>query len=468
MRYLEGVNCRPYGLTLAISTAIQAQSISAGATHTCADASHSLPCCMSAFSAPSLGGDGSAVGCLGWSNGMVQTRNLFSVEEAQKYILPAPHAKSFTVCAEESIRFQQEMWHGMDEWNSWFTPDSYVYPNMNWADPSMVTGAAAGTVAGSYYEYDIEGTQMALRKGRGITTGFLEYDLTDGEPINKQESVWAPFRLSALDFNYQESFTYQDLKVAYMLPEIQTEFTDAEIEARQRQGEMPYPNQRNVAYFKGVPVVLGYPNFYKVNEAILSQSSNAARFAPDGSEIQLYRTRDGYDTDAQLLDEPARVTTATHAEYETSYSGDIIIEPASGISLDAAVVTMISNYVWQCDPRLDSTCSLMATPYNASDPLCYNFGTGTHMPCSVTNVFTPKVHGGKVMPLVWIRSIAVPSADLVDVLLDASDTRYALSICVIILPVIFLVGMIYGALQIKSIYYSNDYSPGELHKQNSL
>lgn len=471
LRYLEGVNCRPYGLTLAISTTIQLQVLAgAGASYTCADASHSLPCCMTTFAAPALGLDGSGVGCLGWANGIIQSRNLFSVEEAQKYITPAPHAKSFTACAEKSLRYRQEMWHGRDGWIGWFTPDSYVYPNMNWADPAIVTGATAGTVNGTFTPYDIEGTQMAIRKGRGVTTGFLDYDLSDGEPISRTENVWAPFRISSLEFRLKETVKYLDLKCAYMTPYIQTEFTAAEHEARQRQGEMPYPNQKNVAYSKGLPVVVGYPNFYKVNEAILSQSSNAARFAPDGSEIQLYRTRDGYNADSILLDTPVRMDTDTLETFGAEYEGDIMIEPASGFTLDARVVTMVSNYVWQCDPRLDSNCQLMASAYNVSNPQCYNFGTGTQLPCSVTNVFTPMVHGGKVMPLLWVRSLAVPSEDLVDILLGVSDTRYALSIAVITLPIIFFVGLIYSAWQIKCFYFSGggDGSIRGMSKQLSL
>lgn len=449
LRYLEGTNCRSYGLTLAISTAIRAQQGS-GATFTCADSSHQLPCCMSAFSAPALGGSGQAIGCLGWSNGILQARNLFSLEEATQYITPAPHAQSFTACAaDESKQFLQEMWHGRSQWNSWFTPDTYVYPNMNWADYSIVSGAAAGTISGEFTVYDIDGTQMALREGRGITTPMFEYDLTDGEPRNKREKIWAPFRLSSLEFEHVESFEYQDLQVAYMKPYIQTSFTDAEIEARQRDGELPYPNQKNVAYNRGVPVVLGYPNFFKVNEDILSQSSNVARGAPDGSEIQLYRTRDGYDTTAALLDSPERITTATLEEFGHEYEGDVVIEPASGIALDAAVVTMVSNYVWQCNPTLDATCQLVASAYDASAPQCYING-GVHMPCSVTNVFTPRVHGGKVMPIGWIRSLAVPSDDLVDTLLGVSDTRYALSFAVVILPVIFFIGFVYALMEIKA------------------
>lgn len=463
LRYLEGVNCRPYGLTLAISTMIKAQT-AAGSTHTCADSSHSLPCCMSSFSAPAFGGSGSAIGCMGWANGFIQARNLYTVEEARLHILPAPHAKSFTACADESLRYRQEMWHGRDEWNSWFTPDSYVYPNMNWADFSVVSGALTGTLPGQYTEYDIEGTQMAIRKGKGITTGFLEYDISDGEPQNKEESIWAPFRLDALKFEHVESFEYQELQAAHMRPYIQTNFTDAEHEERQRKGEMPYPNQKNVAHSKGVPIVLGYPNFYKVNEEILTQSDNTARVAPPGSEIQLFRTRDGYGPESAQLENPVRMTTATLEQFAADYEGDMVIEPATGVTLDASVVTMISNFIWQCDPRLDTTCGLVASAYNAADPLCYNFGNGKQMPCSATNVFTPKVHGGKVMPVWWLRSLAIPSDDLVDDLLAVSDTRYALSISVLVLPIIFAVGFLFAVYQLVTISASNHMA---LQKQNS-
>lgn len=239
-----------------------------------------------------------------------------------------------------------------------------------------------------------------------------------------------------------------------MKPIILTEFTDAEIEARQRTGEMPYPNQKNVAHSKGVPVVLGYPNFYKVDPVILSQSSNSDRFAPAGSEIHLFRTRDGYEPDSALLATPARVTTESLEAFGEEYEGDLIIEPATGVTLDARVVTMISNYVWQCNPTLEASCGFQFSTFDAGDPLCYGNGV-TQLPCSVANVFTPKVHGGKVMPIFWIRSLAIPSEELVDKLLAVSDTRFALGISVIILPIIFCIGFVFSVLQIKSVYYPN-------------
>jgi hypothetical protein len=122
---------------------------------------------------------------------------------------------------------------------------------------------------------------------------------------------------------------------------------------------------------------------------------------------------------------------------------------------------MISNYVWQCDPRLDASCGFKASAYNAADPLCYAFGNGQQMPCSVANVFTPKVHGGKIMPIFWIRSLAVPSEDLVDKLLDVSDTRFALGISVLILPIIFFIGFVLAVIQIKSVYYPNTESESD-------
>lgn len=284
----------------------------------------------------------------------------------------------------------------------------------------------------------------------------MNYDLTDGQPKNTRETIWAPFRLSSLDFEHVDSFEYQELQVAYMKPLIQTEFTAAEHEARQRIGELPYPNQKNVAHSKGVPVVLGYPNFYKVDPAILSQSSNAARYAPDGSEIQLYRTRDGYGPEASLLSTPARVTSESLVTFGDDYEGDLVIEPASGITLDANVVTMISNYIWQCNPdsSMEPTCGFKGQAYNAAAPLCYgSAATGKMFPCSVANVYTPKVHGGKVMPVFWIRSLATPSDDLVDKLLAVSDTRYALSISILILPVIFFIGFVFAVMQAKNVYY---------------
>jgi hypothetical protein len=139
---------------------------------------------------------------------------------------------------------------------------------MNWADPTIYTKATAGTLAGSMKYFNISGTQVGLRQGRGITTEFLDKYLTDGKPINKAETVFSNFRLNTVNFNYKETLKYNDLKVAYFQPEVQTSFTPLEVEERQMSGELPYPNQKCVTYARGVPVIIGFPNFYKVNETI--------------------------------------------------------------------------------------------------------------------------------------------------------------------------------------------------------
>merc|ERR1712000_474094 len=284
---------------------------------------------------------------------------------------------------------------GSTEYKEWFTPNTYVYPNMPWADPTVIKTGLTNPSAGNTTISPITGYNFVLRKPRGITSGFLDYQLTDGEPESKEDEVWIMFRRGSVQTKWEKTVLLEGVEVNKFRPELTLSADPEDIEARQRSGQLPYQNMKNVACSAGGrPIVMSFPLFYGSDEAALSQSSNSARFSAATTGVNIYRTRDGYSDKAELLDDPELVTTQTWDDYGGPvYSGFINIEPASGVALSGVMVNQVNTYTYNCNPTLDPTCGLFYSVYNSSDPLCYGPSSGLQYPCSAFNIFTPKVMG---------------------------------------------------------------------------
>lgn len=94
LRYLEGVDCKPFSVTLAINALLL---LDATATKKCADGStpsDTNPCCLKSYSSTSLG-TGAGLGCHFWVNGLVQSRRVYSNDEAVEYLKPSPETEVY-------------------------------------------------------------------------------------------------------------------------------------------------------------------------------------------------------------------------------------------------------------------------------------------------------------------------------------------------------------------------------------
>jgi hypothetical protein len=92
LRYMEGVSCRPFSVSVAIATVL---SLDAGAVKICGDGTVQTdqPCCLKTFQSTAFNLAGSGVGCHQWVNGLIQSRRVYSKDEAWKYIKPSPETK---------------------------------------------------------------------------------------------------------------------------------------------------------------------------------------------------------------------------------------------------------------------------------------------------------------------------------------------------------------------------------------
>lgn len=325
------------------------------------------------------------------------------------------------------------MWRGQLEYDGWFTPINYQYPNMSWADPTVVkTGTAKVPGTGTMVPFKVSGYQAGVRHGRGITSKFGVYQLTDGKPRYDESDVWTPFKLGVTPLRYEKNRRVDGLETNHFIPKTEHATDPAEIEEKQRQGILPYQNMFNLVYsLRGIPVIMSYPNFYESDAKMLTQAENTERRSKSTAGVKLYQTRDGYTKDAALLSSPKEITTETWATSgEDNFRGYLDIEPATGLTLEGKVSNQLSVYTWNCNPTLDPSCQFIRN--TSTNSLCYTNGW---FACSFANVFTPKVMGGKILPMYWLYTTPGAPTKATGGLTAGVDARYSLSILVIFLPV---------------------------------
>lgn len=313
---------------------------------------------------------------------------------------------------------------------------------MPWADPTIMRKGKDRLITGTMSIFNITGFQVSVREGRGITSKFLDYDLTDGDPMYYEEEIWSSFKLRTLNVTYQKRSEVFGIETNHFISKISNLTTQAELEDAQRTGQMPYPNLENLVYAAdGVPAIMSLPNWYGSDPRILTQTSNTALASPSTVGVNIYRTRTSYDRNAEVYSTPQLVTQETWDTFgEKEYRGKLDIEPATGLTLKGQIANQFSVFIWNCNPLLDPTCAFQATAQSPTNPLCYLDGTRQY-PCSASNIFTPSVKGSKVLPMYILTTDPAAPDSVVDNLHFGIGTRYALSILVIIIPILsFFIG----------------------------
>jgi hypothetical protein len=435
LRYLEGVSCRPFAPAVAIGAALSLQA----STKMCADGSTNMPCCLLTFSATGLAGSG--VGCVFYVDGALIKKRSFSEEE---YALSNnPVSQVYTACADKEDRFEVKSYQGLETYKQWFTPATYVYPNMPWADPVVVKTGLANPAAGTMLTNHVRGNNLALREPVGVNSDYLDANPTDGEPDSKYDEVFVPYRRGPVGVAWQKTYTRSSgLEVNRFVSSTPLESETDVHEARQRQGQVPYQNMQSMIYILNAAIVQSYPMFYGSEESSLMQSDNLARGSNSTSGVKLFRTRNGYSDSASVLPASEEVTSSTWGDYgESEYRSHVDVEPATGVSVEVKMVNQINTFTWNCNPSIDPSCKFLAKPYDSSNPLCYNNPTqGVMFACSNANVFTPKVFGGKLFPVIW--TMVSPPIDTEDGLNDAFHQRYVFAILALVIPLICVVGII--------------------------
>lgn len=300
---------------------------------------------------------------------------------------------------------------------------------------------AGGAVSGSFTSFNVsDGRVLTQMIGTGPGKSFLQQNLNGGNVEREEFEVFLPGLNRNHKIKFDSNDYYDGVRVSkfYMTPGL-----TSPSEVTQGNGQNPYPNLVNMIYFtEGIPAILSLANFIGVDEDIYQQSSNAKRGYPDYVGVTLYRTRESYNRDAELI-EPSEITILTIREFEDDFISWWEFEPATGLTVTNQIASMFSMFTLNCNPMLDPTCTFAR---EGTTDLCYRTTVGTEAvssPCSAANVFTPLVQGEKIYPLYWNRVRASPPEDALKAVTDILGVRYAFSILCIVVPGLFFILVLY-------------------------
>ena len=444
LNYLEGVNCRKFTPAVVMAAYIANNSLS----HSCHDPSDSPPCCIRSVPV-NTGFGGSGYGCTMMFDGVVAKRRIFGTDDALKYT--NGRTEFYTNCATPSKRVVQTMDRGQSLYKKWYTPSSFSYPKMPWADPTIINTGTAISVQDAYlYENENTTTVKLGENGHFISLGkvyplkknmFLQSNLNAQEapPVEDAiRSVYVPYRYDVQDLQYIKKDSVNSIETFRYSEIIDIDDNKSAIEHRMRNGEVPYQNMKNLVYTSGgKPVMVSQPNFFGVEKTIWNQTDNSKRLSPAGNGVDLYRLYDNYESSgsANLLDVPALMTAETVVENSDVFNLFFDYTCNTGSALASSLSTMVSGYTLNCNPSLDKTCGLIHVPSSSNPTYCYTSSDKAY-PCSAANVFTPKLHGEKVIPIFWLHIIGNVPNSYTDKYKIAIDSLYHLSIGIIVFAVL--------------------------------
>lgn len=80
----------------------------------------------------------------------------------------------------------------------------------------------------------------------------------------------------------------------------------------------------------------------------------------------------------------------------------IDLEPATGLGIRSNLRFGVSHSLWECDPESNAHCKL--AKFSDDSGKCYGSTEGDFTyPCSASNIFSPDVIGGKIIPSYWVE-----------------------------------------------------------------
>lgn len=136
-------------------------------------------------------------------------------------------------CAPDVEKFEQTLFNGDSNFSLWYTPEDYAVGTvpMRWADPSVVAYGNDAPEDGDMMIGQVSGKQFSFREGRGVTSDFLEYQLTDGKPLSSNDDLWIPYKRTAINTVKAGSGKIKGIHVNQFYPEVIVDKTDAGIAA---------------------------------------------------------------------------------------------------------------------------------------------------------------------------------------------------------------------------------------------
>jgi hypothetical protein len=431
LRYLQGVNCLPYTATF-VTAIYKKRFLLAGACH---NASLSPPCCMAQVGqipvtppVPTpMSGYGS--GCLRFIDGFTVKRRVYSIQEAQKYL--NSKFSIHTNCATESKRMIQLMDRDSTKYLRWITPGTG--PNMVWADPSILAAQLTSpkNSSSAIIHFDQDARFFFATKSLKLKDSFwLEPEsIVDYSGVAETNVVVASTTVSLRALKYDGKVKVRELESLRYVTDFSNQTSD---ETSIRNGELPYRNMFN-QYFQtnGRPVIISLPNFYGVTDLIWNQTDNSKRKSLSNQGVNIYRLSDGYSETSGLLPTPELMNASNMQQFEDEFKEILDYASVTGNAVSFQLPSMISGYTLNCNPSLDRTCNM--TIVGATN-LCYK---SRSQPCSAANVYTPRLQGEKVVPIVWLRIEGDANEPEMAALSNITSALFVLSIVIIIFTITF-------------------------------
>jgi hypothetical protein len=146
------------------------------------------------------------------------------------------------------------------------------------------------------------------------------------------------------------------------------------------------------------------------DHVLLSQQSNLHVDSVDGNGIKVYRILDASSDPGAFAEGSDKYQHLTNITQQLIIEGDseqnefesyIDIEPATGLGVRSKIRYGVSHSIWECDPESNEHCKLAR--YSDASGKCYDSVGAFTYPCSASNILTPDVIGGKIVPTYWFE-----------------------------------------------------------------
>ena len=272
----------------------------------------------------------------------------------------------------------------------------------------------------------MNGSDKTYFPPKGMTLDHSAFVLGTGKSWQIPHSVWVESAKLPVDFLNDKDFGYvvrrakacgteQCVEVARMRASDSAFARSDDSDAMGR--GLPYDGLQPIGHTSGPskagrPAYFHQPVYLNGDKELLSQQNNSHVDTAEitGNGIQIYRPSVEETSDPGIFvvgginPNYELVQPSTWVAEDKKLRSYFDLEPATGITARSRMRWGTSYSVWECDPNSNALCRLGTK--TKSTRLCYQttaeaLGEKMAFACSSSNVMTPKVIGGKILPFEW-------------------------------------------------------------------
>ena len=290
----------------------------------------------------------------------------------------------------------------------------------------------------------------------GLSARGGEASISNGFPLNRTRFVF--------DENSKRPFLYEYQVDIYMAKGCGTEkclwsarfhlsndeFTKTGSASENGKG-LPYNGLQPLGHLVGSPMYLHRPFYLNGDEELYTQKNNSYLSKSNGNGVNIYHAG-SYGNNLNAADPGSFTVGGTNEKFQlvdktwvdgSNFQTFIDIEPSTGITTTSNVSFGFSQSIWECNPETNEHCKIAAK--SKKQAACYEaYGTSYFnglssadksslndldrneftYPCSATNLISPKVTAGKIIPMYWYGSTSTIKATKIDPLVEDGALFY--------------------------------------------